>query len=242
LTYFNGALFGTTVSGGSRDQGTIFSLSTSGEDYNAQSFSRNNGRDPWGGFNSWGYGTTFRGGKLRRGNVYELACCGRIYVKHTFNLTSKAGIYPMGDLITQNADGALRMYGTTFLGGDGGQGTVYQLRARETKYGAWAISVLHSFSGSDGANPSAGVVLDSAGNLYGTTTWGGTEAGYAGTVFKLTPGPKNQWTHTVLYSFTGGIDGDAVYSGVVLDNAGNLYGTTFLGGAFNKGVVYEVTP
>ena len=130
------------------------------------------------------------------------------------------------------------MYGTTSEGGVGGHGTVYLLTASQYLYDVWLTSVLHSFSGPDGANPSAGLVMDPAGNLYGTTVLGG--AGDSGTVFKLTPGAKNKWTHTLLYSFTGGADGDQIYSGVVLDSAGNLYGTAAGGGT--GGVVYEVTP
>jgi uncharacterized repeat protein (TIGR03803 family) len=83
------------------------------------------------------------------------------------------------------------------------------------------------------------VVLDTAGNLYGTTVAGGADPGYAGTVFKLTPGAKNKWTETVLYSFSGGNDGSEPYASVVLDNAGNLYGTTYQGGAYNQGVVHD---
>src|SRR5208337_613028 len=121
-------------------------------------------------------------------------------------------------------------------------GTVYQLKECQTCFWGdiWNLSVLHSFSGPDGDGPWAGVVLDAAGNLYGTTQWGGTDPGYSGTVFKLTPGAKNTWTQKVLYSFTGGTDGGIPTSGVVLDIAGNLYGTTKSGGTFNAGVVYEV--
>jgi uncharacterized repeat protein (TIGR03803 family) len=106
-------------------------------------------------------------------------------------------------------------------------------------FDVWSTSVAHSFSGLDGANPGAGVAMDGAGNLYGTTIFGGADV--AGTVFKLTPGAKNKWTLTVLYTFTGGADGGQIYSGVVFDSAGNLYGTA-AGGGNGGGVVYEVTP
>ena len=108
--------------------------------------------------------------------------------------------------------------------------------------GGWALSVLHSFSGLDGDGPGAGLIVDSAGNLYGTTLFGGANPGYAGTVFELTPGAKNKWTEILQYSFSGGTDGGVITSGVVLDTAGNLYGTASTGGAHNQGVVYEVTP
>ena len=85
------------------------------------------------------------------------------------------------------------------------------------------------------------MVMDAAGNLYGTTVFGGPE--FSGTVFKLTPGAKNKWTLTLLYTFTGGADGGQIYSGVVFDSAGNLYGTAAGGGPGGVGgVVYEVTP
>jgi uncharacterized repeat protein (TIGR03803 family) len=89
-------------------------------------------------------------------------------------------------------------------------------------------TVLHSFTGSDGGNPSAGVIRDSAGNLYGT----------AGVVFKLDPAGN----YTVLYTFTGGLDGGFPEAGVILDSAGNLYGTTQTGGTANAGVVYKLDP
>jgi uncharacterized repeat protein (TIGR03803 family) len=130
------------------------------------------------------------------------------------------------------------MYGTTYSGGVGGAGAVYLLTESQYKYDVWLTSVLYSFSGPDGADPGAGLVMDTAGNLYGTTVFGGADL--AGTVFKLTPGANNKWTHTLLYSFTGGADGGQIYSGVVLDSAGNLYGTAAGGG--NGGVVYEITP
>ena len=85
--------------------------------------------------------------------------------------------------------------------------------------------------------------MDAAGNLYGATVFGGT-AGPSpdGVVFKLTPGPKNKWTETVLYSFSGGVDGGGLYGTIISDAAGNLYGVGIDGGANGAGVVFEVTP
>src|SRR5664279_2548239 len=110
----------------------------------------------------------------------------------------------------------------------------------------WAAAedtVLHSFSnnGTDGIVPDGGVIFDAAGNLYGTTAGGGTYS--KGTVFELTPTAGGGWTEKVLYSFNGnGTDGYAPYSGLVFDAAGNLYGTTEVGGTFNYGAVFELTP
>ena len=239
LSYYAGTLSGTTVNGGLSNQGTAFRLPTSGgNEFNA-AFALNNGNHPWGGIGG-GYGTTYNGGKLGVGNVYEWTYGHHLVAKHAFNLTGAAGRYPLGELLHGVRNGTSTMYGTTSAGGVGGHGAVYLLTASLYKYDVWLLSVLHGFSGPDGASPSAGLVMDAAGNLYGTTVFGGADPGYSGTVFKLTPGANNKWTHTLLYSFTGGADGGNIYSGVVLDGAGNLYGTAAGGG--NGGVVYEVTP
>jgi uncharacterized repeat protein (TIGR03803 family) len=250
---YGSGLLGTTGAGGPADDGTVFEFS-SGTDH-IVSFWGTNGDAPTGlGLSGWAvYGTTYAGGRQAGGGggvVFEWSFPPNPHIKYKFSTTGKAGFAPCGDLAMQfNADGLGIMYGTTSQGGAGNNGTVYQLTQRPSDYpeppfDTWAISVPHSFSGADGdgANPYAGVVLDTAGNLYGTTVAGGADPGYAGTVFKLTPGAKNKWTETVLYSFSGGNDGSEPYASVVLDNAGNLYGTTYQGGAYNQGVVYEVTP
>jgi hypothetical protein len=101
--------------------------------------------------------------------------------------------------------------------------------------GTWTEKVLYSFTGSDGdgANPYGGLVFDSKGNLYGTTAF------IYGTVFELTPGTNDTWTEKVLYRFSGGPDGGLPVSGLILDEAGNLYGTTEFGGA-GFGTVFEL--
>jgi len=97
--------------------------------------------------------------------------------------------------------------------------------------------VLHSFTGgADGGNPVAGVISDSAGNLYGTTQKGGPAN--AGVVYKLDPAGNE----TVLYSFTGGVDGGTPDASVIRDPAGNLYGTTYSGGKESTGVVFKLAP
>src|SRR5439155_7349667 len=113
----------------------------------------------------------------------------------------------------------------------------------------WSYSVLYSFCSqtsqtgcTGGAGPAAGLIMDGAGNLYGTTQNGGS-LGY-GTVFQLAPnGPG--WTQSVLYSFcsqTGCIDGYAPSAGLIMDGAGNLYGTTVYGGRQNRGTAYRLAP
>jgi uncharacterized repeat protein (TIGR03803 family) len=110
--------------------------------------------------------------------------------------------------------------------------TIFSLAQTET--------VLYTFTGgSDGGNPYAGPILDSDGNLYGTTLYGGTN-GY-GAVFELSPAHNGQWTEKVLHSFNlNGHDGIRPYSSLVMDSAGNLYGTTYLGGTYGLGTVFEL--
>src|SRR5436190_2003791 len=102
-----------------------------------------------------------------------------------------------------------------------------------TEASAQTLTTLYSFTGSDGARPYAGLIADASGNLYGTTDNGGA-SGY-GTVFKVTP----TGTETVLYSFTGGSDGAYPLAGLIADASGNLYGTTYLGGANGYGTVFK---
>jgi uncharacterized repeat protein (TIGR03803 family) len=128
------------------------------------------------------------------------------------------------------------LYGTTFLGGDPSCscGTVFKL------FLDGQFAPLHQFTGTDGANPAAGLIADGNGSLYGTTSQGGGGPSSKGTVFKLTP-PTEQpghWTETTLHTFTGGEDGASPYGGLVVDKAGNLYGTTNRGGASNHGTVF----
>jgi len=108
--------------------------------------------------------------------------------------------------------------------------------------GAWAANtykILYSFTGgTDGGGSDAGLILDAAGNLYGTTSGGGAYG--FGTVFQMTPNSGGTWTETVLYSFAGGSDGANPYAGVIFDDGGNLYGTTMYGGNYGYGTVYEL--
>jgi uncharacterized repeat protein (TIGR03803 family) len=131
-------------------------------------------------------------------------------------------------------DSAGNLYGTTYNGGSTGNGTVFKRDAAGNE------TVLYSFKGmsnGDGANPQAGLVLDSVGNLYGTTTYGGTAGG--GTAFKLDPAG----TETVLHSFgAAATDGTHPIAGLIMDGRGNLYGTTYDGGTQGSGTVFKVDP
>jgi uncharacterized repeat protein (TIGR03803 family) len=106
---------------------------------------------------------------------------------------------------------------------------------------SYTESVLHQFTGgNDGAYPETTPVLDSAGNLYATTTEGGAHG--AGNICELTPQPDGAWTATVLHHFTGGNDGTSPWAGVIFDALGNLYGTTRWGGLYGNGVVFKLSP
>jgi uncharacterized repeat protein (TIGR03803 family) len=100
--------------------------------------------------------------------------------------------------------------------------------------------ILHQFDQTSHGDFTNGVVADAQGNLYGTTVYGGTFN--HGTVFKMSPKSSGGWTETVLYSFTGASDGDGPEANVTLDTAGNIYGTTLIGGASNNGTVFELSP
>jgi uncharacterized repeat protein (TIGR03803 family) len=140
---------------------------------------------------------------------------------------------------TPAIDKAGNLYGTTTAGGAKGYGTVYKLSP--AKNGKWKDKIVYSFkSGKDGNDPWSGVLLDAAGNLYGSTTAGGEYN--AGTVFELVaPVGKDGYKEKVLWSFTG-TDGSQPYGSLTLGSAGNLYGTTAKGGSSGYGVVFEVAP
>jgi uncharacterized repeat protein (TIGR03803 family) len=150
---------------------------------------------------------------------------------HGFNL--KNGADGEGGLITDKAG---NLYGTTVVGGDpscnNGCGLVFKIDSSGKE------TVLHKFTGeTDGANPQTGMVMDPAGNLYGGAFNGGSDG--EGVIFKVAP----SGTFTVLYAFTGGTDGGQPYKGqLVLDKAGNIYGTTYGGGDSGYGVVFKVDP
>ena len=225
-----GNLYGTTYSGGTGGAGVVYELDAAGQETVVYSFpSAVDGALPIAGVirDSAGnlYGTTVFGGTANAGVVYKLDATGHETVLYTFT-GGADGNTPWGGVIR---DSAGNLYGTTSGGGPAGAGAVYRLDT------AGNYTVLYSFTGgADGGNPYAGVIRDSAGNLYGTTAWGGTA--YWGVVYKLdTAGHE-----TVLYSFTGGTDGGYPRAGVIRDSAGNLYGTTDLGGTAGAGVVYRL--
>ncbi|HEY1658297.1 MAG TPA: choice-of-anchor tandem repeat GloVer-containing protein [Candidatus Sulfotelmatobacter sp.] len=174
------------------------------------------------------YGTASSGGVYGDGVVFKASRNGAEMVLHSFG-HGDDGSTPESSVIF---DATGNLYGTTFVGGAFSSGTVFKISAKGTE------AVLYSFGGvADGANPIAGLAMDKAGNLYGTTSAGGTFN--AGTVFKVSPTGK----HTVIYNFGQGVDdGSTPVAGITLDSEGNLYGTTSVGGVAGYGTVFELKP
>ncbi len=262
-----GNLYGTTLNGGVYGYGGVFQLKKLGNGWSVVPlYSFKGGNDGAGPLTGVVFGpdgalygaTTFGGGGTCQGGVY--AGCGTVFrltppvtvacktlfcpwnetVLHRFTGGSD-GLYPMyGPLVFDNSG---NIYGTTYGGGGVGRGAgvVYEL----TRLGNnWIETILYAFSGGpDGGLPFAGVILDSSGNLYGTTVAGGNsgcELG-CGTVFQLTLSDSH-WTENVLYTFTDGTDGGEPYAGVALDGGGNLYGATGLDGALGGGTLFQLAP
>ena len=237
-----GNLYGTTSEGGNlSNRGTVFKLAPDGTETILYEFCPR-GQCPDGGFPRAGviednagnlYGTTTGGGITDGGVVFKVAPNGTETVLYNFcrKADCSDGFDPTAPLIM---DGAGNLYGTTMMGGTG-YGVVFKLAPDGTE------TVLHAFAGgsSDGTYPASGLIADGAGNLYGTTPSGGLgscgQPRLCGVIFKVTP----DGTETVLYKF-GGADGAVPLGGLVMDEAGNLYGTTSQGGIANEGVVYEL--
>jgi uncharacterized repeat protein (TIGR03803 family) len=304
-----GNLYGTTVDGGNRAQGSVFKIDNTGKETDLYDFTGAGGdgsypkaglvRDTKGNL----YGTTQLGGNLTCmsgmgcGTVFKVDATGKETVLYKFTGTGSDGANPVAALVRDKTgnlygttpagggvscefqpgcgtvfkvdktgnesvlysfhgylnggDGAIPMsnllrdtagnlYGTTFYGGGYGAGSVFKLDTTDVE------TKLYSFCSpqgcSNGAGPAAGLLTDAAGNLYGTAESGG--ASYHGTIFKV----DTTGRETVLYNFTGGVDGGYPEGNLTMDKQGNLYGTTFAGGdlACNGGtgcgVVFKMTP
>jgi hypothetical protein len=188
------------------------------------------------------YGVTSSGGADHSGVIYELSP-----PKHGATTWTQTTLYsftggndganPQADLMM---DAKGNLYGTTYSGGASGQGVTFQLVRHKVK-DTWKFRTMWSFTGgNDGGVPAGSLSMDSAGNLYGTTTQGGI--GVVGTVFELTPASAGKkWIERVLYNFTGNNDGGEPMGNVLLGSDGNIYGTTAGYGEFNYGVVYRLT-
>ena len=240
-----GNIYGTTCTGGPANGGTVFKLDQNGRQTVLHTFSGLDGACPYSGLilgvDGSLYGTTSGSGSFSGGNVFKVEMNGNFTVIHSFDPNHGDGEVPLGTLI-QDSSGNL--YGTTFTGGSGGLGRVFKMDVKGNE------TVLHDFAGTGGAKPRGGVVRDQAGNVHGTTSllglgqFSNCPTSYTepvpgcGTVFQLDP--SGAWAGAI--SFQGFGDGDHPYAGPIIDQAGNLYGTTRDGGAFKFGVVFTVDP
>ncbi len=258
-----GVLYGTAEIGGPHGNGTVFRLSQMNSSWVFSTLygfaGGSDGADPIGGvaIGPFGalFGTTQQGGPENDGTVYaltppatfcrSLTCYWDETILHTFTGVPD-GFNPW--TVNLVFDAAGNMYGTTTNGGAHDAGTVFELSP--SNGGGYTETILHNFAGSpDGANPFAGVVMDAAGNLYGTTGNGGTGRGCdfgCGTAFQLTPS-GGSWTENVLVNFDLGGAGLAggyyPYSPLIMDASGNLYGTTIYSGQETlNGIVFKLTP
>ena len=234
-----GAFFGTTSAGGASGLGTVFQI-VAGTQTVLHSFKGGaDGATPNGGVIGNGSGTLFgtatAGGAHGAGIVYSVRGTTES-VLYSFVGGTGDGSAPQAGLVR---DATGNLYGTTSAGGASGNGTVFELVAPTIKTGAWTEKLLYSFgTGTDGATPVGRVAFDSAGNLYGTTSAGGT-SGY-GTVFQLQP--KATWEETILHSFQNTDDGYTPYAGLVADASGNFYGAATAGGSNSGGTIFKLSP
>lgn len=257
-----GNLYGTTITGGAVDGGTVFELTpkTGGgwTEKILHSF-QNNGKDGYWPvasviFDAAGnlYGTTYQGGTGLCTSNDNVIGCGVVFelspktgggwtekILHSFSYGTD-GRFPYASVIFDKKG---NLYGTTESGGvNGFYGTVFELIPKAN--GDWGEELLHSFdiNGTDGYNPYSTLIFDAARNLYGTTWFGGSPGDY-GVVFELTPAAGGLWTETVLHGFLSDTnDGTTPYAGLIFDAAGNLYGTTVGAGVYGFGTVFELTP
>jgi len=245
-----GNLYSTLPNGGSSDNGVVYQLSKGVGGWKERVLYAFNG-------NSTGIEPLAAPIVDATGNLYgTTSCCGTggaIWEllhgswkeKTLYSFASGGGAKSGASLVFDKAG---NLYGQTELGGKYGKGVVFKLAPGPK--GKWKETVLYSFKGGrDGEYPLLSTpILDKTGNLYGTTPRGGDSACNCGTVFKLAPSSGGRWKETVLHRFTGGSDGSAPESGLTIDAAGRLYGTTYVGGNagcygnFGCGVVFEITP
>jgi uncharacterized repeat protein (TIGR03803 family) len=259
-----GNLYGTTPYGGDYGAGTVFELMLASHGWSEMVLHSFNSRggDGWQPsasliFDASGnlYGTTYYGGageSLRgyggTGTVFKLVPqvdgSWSESIVHSFLRSGNDGAYPLSSLVIDRAG---NLYGTTEGGGANKRGTVFELTPQSGRQ--WSYKVLHNFGSNDtdGVEPTAGLAIDAAGNLYGTTILGGTgncdsESGSCGTVFEVSRKPGGGWEETLLHSFdSDGTDGIIPVGGVTLAS-GHLYGSTNSGGAYSSGTVFELSP
>lgn len=248
----SGNLYGTAGLG-TGDDGLVFKMSQRNSQWLLNplyNFTGNDGYGPEGGVirdrSGVLYGATNIGGSLGMGTVFKLQPSPVIppsvfspwmlTTLHNFQPGGGDGSGPKSPLVFDQAG---NLYGTTNQGGTYGGGVVFKLTPAN---GAWTESILYNFGqGGDGNGPRSGVVSDSVGNLYGTTELGGAYG--CGMVYQLSSSGAN-WNESILYSFKGTGDGCRPWGGVILDQAGNLYGGTPMTdtNVASNGVVFELSP
>lgn len=209
-------------------------------------FSGTDGATPYGGLTRDGkgnlYGVTGMGGANNMGKVYELkppvtGSTAWTYVP-VWDFSGTDGNYSETTLLR---DSAGHLYGTMVNGGANNLGTVFMLTPPARHQTAWTLQILWNFGGPDGANPYNGLLADAAGNLYGTTPYGG--ANNIGAVYELSPpaAGTTAWTEQVLWSFVGP-EGQTPVGVPFMDSAGNIYGAAQWGGTSDDGTIYELSP
>ncbi|MGC1373966.1 MAG: choice-of-anchor tandem repeat GloVer-containing protein [Candidatus Sulfotelmatobacter sp.] len=233
----NFTFYGTTSGGGANGDGTIFEITPQGVLTTQYSFDGAHGANPWDGLflnvDDTFFGTTVYGGSNGDGAVFQFRPLGAVMnTLHSFDGTD--GESPYSELVKTHT---MNFYGTSSTGGAHGSGTVFQITPTGT------LTTLYSFCAmancSDGADPLAGLILATNGNLYGTTSSGGAHG--SGTVFEMASSGKL----TTLYSFcsqTNCIDGDDPVAELIQGTDGNFYGTTYNGGTKGYGTLFRITP
>jgi uncharacterized repeat protein (TIGR03803 family) len=238
----SGNIYGTTIGGGDESVGVIYSLTQSNGGWSQnllyQVQGNGDGEFPWGGvvFDASGnlYGVFADNGPYGYGAIYKLSPSGAGWTEstvHGFTFHGSDGAGPQGGFVF---DSSGNMYGTTVHDSTGG-GTIFELAPDG---GGLSYGVIYGLTGGIDLGPYDKLLMDSSGNLYGTT-FGDGQYGY-GSVFKLTR-TNGGWSYTSLHDFTGGEDGGNPICKLVVDASGNLYGTASGGGEYGQGVVFEVT-
>jgi len=240
-----GNIYGTTLHGGSGGWGTLFEIDGAGQEKVIFAFDKTNGSYPDSPITFGPDGdiyTSSMGGPGNRNFGYGWL----------FKLTPEAnGTWSqtiIDEFLHHHADGEGpggvifdpqgNMYGVTGSGGKYGGGTVFELTSNGD--GTWTETILHSFGN---LHPNVGVnglIRDKDGNLYGTTYADGLYD--AGCAFELSPKEGGRWEYTVLHNFGHGEDGSNPTGDLVMDAAGNLYGTTLSGGTYREGTAFEIIP
>jgi uncharacterized repeat protein (TIGR03803 family) len=226
-----GNLYGATQTGGAGGLGTIYRIDAGTNTITTLAAFRNgDGANPWGRvtLDAAGniYGTTASGGATNQGTVFRLAA-GATSITTLASFTGPNGSMPYAPLVIDTEG---NLFGTASSGGAGGRGTIFKVAA-----GTNAVTTLADFGNTTGYTPNGGLMLDDAGNLYGTTVNGGKGSG---NVFRIDAGTS---TITSIAEFGFGNPNPAnPYSGLIMDAVGNLFGTTFSGGTAGNGTIFRI--